>query len=50
MKKVTLHKDVRTLNPEEPVSNTASLFDLTLVAAIPIAFGLAGSLILRNKK
>lgn len=31
---ITLQKDVRKLNPEEPVSKTASLLDLTLVAMI----------------
>jgi len=47
---LTSQKDVRKLNPQEPVSTTASLLDLTLVAMIPIALGLAGSLILKNKK
>lgn len=47
---ITLQKDVKKLNPEEPVSKTASLLDLTLVAMIPIALGLTGSLILKNKK
>lgn len=47
---ITLQKEVRKLNPDEPVSKTASLLDLTLVAMIPIALGLTGSLILKNKK
>ena len=47
---ITLQKDVRKLNPQEPVSKTASLLDLTLVTMIPITLGLIGSLILKNKK
>jgi hypothetical protein len=47
---LTSQKDVRKLNPQESVSTTASLLDLILVAMTPIALGLAGSLILKNKK
>ena len=45
---VTAQRDVRKLNPE-PESKSASIFELILVAIIPLSLGLIGSYLLRNK-
>ncbi len=45
---VTAQRDVRKLNPG-PESKPASIFELTLVAIIPLSLGLIGSYLFRNK-